>query len=393
MNILFSHYGIKDADGFGRSYMLARELAALGHTVTFLTSQRGFHRFPYDKEVRENVSIIAFPDILPASFRKGGLGILTTLLKCWFVIGKHFEIVHSDSGHRPASGFPCRLHKFLYKSRYFSEWWDFFGKGGIYDEMPLWYRLTLGNFDTRAEISNKKKADGVIALSEFTKQRALSIGIKESHTLVLHGGADTRSIRFYPDTSIKPRYGLEKAGLTFGFVGMNEGEVLDLEPFFKAISKKDFSLNINIFTTGRKLSQQTLDKFSLGDNFIEFGWVDYAAYPEILSCADVFLLLQKNISTNVARWPNKAGDYFAAGRPILTNVVGDIGEIAKQNPAVFYLADWTEESISARILEIHNQKPDISRFQKIREFANTHSWHNKATELENFYKSISNTHD
>ena len=174
---------------------------------------------------------------------------------------------------------------------------------------------------------------------------------------------------------------------------MNEGEVLDLEPFFKAISKKDFSLNINIFTTGRKLSQQTLDKFSLGDNFIEFGWVDYAAYPEILSCADVFLLLQKNISTNVARWPNKAGDYFAAGRPILTNVVGDIGEIAKQNPAVFYLADWTEESISARILEIHNQKPDISRFQKIREFANTHSWHNKATELENFYKSISNTHD
>jgi glycosyltransferase involved in cell wall biosynthesis len=389
LKILFSHYGIRDADGFGRSFMLARELAQLGHSVTFLTSQRGYGRFPYEKEMRDNVCILSFAEILPVSFRKGGLGILATLLKCIYIIGKDYDIVHSDSGHRPASGLPCRLHKFLYRSLYVSEWWDYFGKGGMYDEMPFWYRITLGSYDTRAEISNKKKADGVIALSEFTKQRALAIGIKESNILVLHGGADVRSIQFIPNTDYKKKYGLEKADLTFGFVGMNEGEVIDLEPFFQAIAKLPSSVKINIFTTGRKLSQSTKNKYFLGDNFIEFGWVDYIDYSEILSCADVFLLLQQDITTNIARWPNKAGDYLAAGRPVLTNNIGDIGLIASQNPGVFYMADWNEASVSACISEIYQHKPDEPVFLRIRELANMHSWHNKATELVNFYKSIS----
>ena len=388
MKILFSHYGIKDADGFGRTFMLARELALSGHAVTFLTSQRGFGQFPYEKEVRDKVAILAFPDILPVSFRKGGLGILATILKCLYIIGKSYDIVHSDSGHRPASGFPCRLHKFLYKSLYFSEWWDFFGEGGIYDEMPFWYRMTLGNYDTWAEIYNKKKADGVIALSEFTKLRALSIGVRDRNILVLHGGADIRSIQFIPDTRNKGKYGLDKARLTFGFIGMNEGEVLDLEPFFYALAKLNPTLSINIFTTGRKLSQGTKDKFSLGKNFVEFGWVDYEEYPKILSCADLFLLLQKDTKPNIARWPNKAGDYFAAGRPVLMNSIGDIGELAKKNPDVFYFAEWNEQSLVSCISEIYSQKQDKDKFWRIRQFAEQHSWQSKAKELEKFYKTI-----
>ena len=169
---------------------------------------------------------------------------------------------------------------------------------------------------------------------------------------------------------------------------MNEEEMLDLEPFFRAIKKLPSSLNINVFTTGRKLSQRTKDKFSLDANFFEFGWVDYADYFEILSCADLFLLLQEDIKTNVARWPNKTGDYFAAGRPVLTNTVGDIGEIARKNPDLFYLADWNEESIRACILQIHLQKQDTDRFRRIRQFAEQHSWQSKAKELEKFYKTI-----
>ena len=66
MKILFSHYAIIDKEGFGRSFMLAKEMAILGNEVTFLTSlSQSEFVFPYKKEIRDDVLIIAFPDIVP----------------------------------------------------------------------------------------------------------------------------------------------------------------------------------------------------------------------------------------------------------------------------------------------------------------------------------------
>ncbi len=81
---------------------------------------------------------------------------------------------------------------------------------------------------------------------------------------------------------------------------------------------------ITWFTTGRKLSQETKQKYNIGNELYEFGWVDYKIYSEVLSCADLFLLLQKDNNINKARWPNKVGDYLAAGRPILVNKMGEL---------------------------------------------------------------------
>ena len=106
MKIIFSHYGTLDggdASGFTRSFLLATELAKLNNQVIFLTTQAKGLRLPYKKEIRDGVKIYAFPDFSPVSMRKGGFALVSALCKCVFVLFKRADIVHSDTGNRPAS--------------------------------------------------------------------------------------------------------------------------------------------------------------------------------------------------------------------------------------------------------------------------------------------------
>jgi len=132
MKILFCHFGIKDKSGFGRTFMLASGLAALGNNVTFLTNQNGGFKFPYRSEMRDGVSIISFPDILPDRILQLGFGSISIILKIIYVANKKFDIVHSDD-HRLSAAFPCLWNRLIHNSKYISEWWDFFGRGGQYE--------------------------------------------------------------------------------------------------------------------------------------------------------------------------------------------------------------------------------------------------------------------
>lgn len=387
LSILFSHYGIKDGDGFGRSFLLAKNLAKFGHHVTFLTSQNKEFIFPFKKEEREGVELISFPDIVPRSMRKGGLGPLNILLKTWFALRRKYDVVHSDSGHRPSSGLPCLISRKFKGAIYVSEWWDFFGKGGIYDEMPRWYQLTLGNFDTIQEVNNKKQADGVVALSEFTAQRALKLGKPAESVLLLHGGADVDKIKVLDGKTFKKKYGIAEDSLTFGFIGMNEGELKDIVPFLDAINELKEDIPVNWFSTGQKLSEETKKKYGIGSELIEFGWVDYSLYSEYLACADVFILLSQNNIVNKARWPNKLGDYFAADRPILANPEGEVRNLMDKYPDSFIKTGWNKTEIKEKITFLFKNRNEILTEAGLnREIAqNDISWQIKAKELEQFY--------
>jgi glycosyltransferase involved in cell wall biosynthesis len=393
LNILFSHYGREGYEGFGRSFMLARGLATLGHSVTFLTSQEsmvGKIHFPYIKKSVDGVFLISFPDIVPNKIRSMGLGPMNIYLKSVYSISKRYDIVHSDAGHRPSSGIPCLLNRLIGHSKYISEWWDFHGKGGIYDDRPWWYQCTLGNYDSWAEIHNKKISDGVIALSEFTKNRAINYGINKNRILVLRGGADIDNISYIPHTGLRSKYGIPEDCLTFCFIGMSEGELPGLDPFLTAVKTLRHRIKIKWFTTGNKLNEVIKRKYDIGSELMEFGWIDYTEYSDILSCADIFLLLQKNLKKNKARWPNKLGDYLAAGRLIMANPVGEVTNFMKKYPNSFVCVDWSKDSIENAILDLATHKNKLPNIGQInREIAEKYcSWQIQSELLSDFYYKI-----
>jgi glycosyltransferase involved in cell wall biosynthesis len=428
VNILFSHYAIIDKEGFGRSFMLARELVVRGHEVTFLTTLPvGRFVFPWHREQREGVQIVAMPDVVPAFMRRTGFGVLSVLMRLVYVLFRRFDVYHADVGHRPSGGLALLIKKMFRPGMvYVSEWWDFFGRGGQYDDKRGIRRHTHGRFDLLTEVPEKRLATGVVCLSEGMRRRGLDLGLRTPMEVV-PGGADVQSISFYADTRMRSRYGMDPDAVCFGFVGMNEGEVLDIAPFLEAFyALRRQGRRLIWFTTGKTLSVSVRERYGVGAELTEFGWVDYADFAGILSCADAFVLLQQENLQNNTRWPNKIGDYLAAGRPILTNLHGEFRQVYDDHPELFITAGWSADSVEAALTrfcgeieglasadygrtrrtdfiaesEVPEGKPQdalnidakpslFERRRYIRHTAEQHfSWQRRAETLETFYKRL-----
>jgi len=391
MKILVSHFGIKKKNGWGRTYMLARALSLLGNNVTLITTHHSYNLFGINQNQDGSLLIISFPFIFGKSFVSKGFGLYSLILKLIYITFNKFDVVHSDSGHRPQSGIPCKWHRKVYNSIYISEWWDYFGKGGHYENKSLLFKLILGRFEIRSEIIDKKKADGLVVLSEFTKNRAENLGINSDRIIKIHGGSNIRYINYIANNSqVKYKYGISGQSLTFGYIGMSEGELNDLKPFIEAFNELSCNYDIQWLTYGKKLNQSTLVKMKLDTKLHEFGWVDYFEDSDKLACTDVYLLLKEENTTNIAGWPNKLSDYIACGRPVLLNTYGDVTLFTKQFPEGIFVVDWDKKSIKDMIMNIlENKKGLIEKGRRNREIAESqYSWEHQALKLTGFYQKI-----
>src|SRR5690554_4170602 len=121
MKILYSHFGRKGKDGWGRSFYMAKAMANLGHDVVFLTTKENISFFKVEKENLYNVSVLSYPDFMPSKLKSSGFGFISLIGKLIYTATHKFDLVISDCGHRP-SGLPCKLNRKIYKSIYLSEW-------------------------------------------------------------------------------------------------------------------------------------------------------------------------------------------------------------------------------------------------------------------------------
>jgi len=393
MKILISNCGVKFGPNFLRSFCLAKGLAKLGNDVTLLTSQNKETRFPY-KEFVDGVKIIAFPGILPQRVAKGGLDFLDTFLRILYIIYRNFDIVHADCGHRPSAGWSCWIYKLIKKGIYTCEWWENYR----IKERELLKRtkkkyswLALYFYDKWAERFDKRIANGIICLSKHLQDLCITLGIKKDKTVIIYGGADINAIKYIEKKKARKILGLSEDSFIIGYSSINDTEIVDLEPFLIAMRhlKQKFP-KIIWFSTGGNLSDTIKHRFSIGEEYLELGWLNYNKYNLYLSSADLLLCLLKDNLINQARWPNKLGDYLAVGRPILVTEVGDIKIFAKKYKNLFNITDWNPKSIYENTckvlanLDYHDKKGKWVRLLAENEF----SWDIRAEEMQEFLLNI-----
>ncbi len=387
LNILISSFGYVEGPGYQRTFKIAVELVQLGHEVTFLTSQLKSRKFPYSVNYKKGVKEVAFFDPSPKKIKKIGLSLFAAILKSIYILNKNFDVVHADTGHRISSGVPCWLHKFLYKSKYISEWWDFYGKGGQYENKPLLWKFTYGPIDNWLEIFDKKRADGVIALSEFTRQRVLNLCPGYKNTTVVHGGADIADIDYIADFRYRGQYNLKSDDFVIVMVG-----VVGIDDFGKLIHLTDEcveSNKIKIVTTGRIIENEILIKHGLSNVVYQLGWVDYKDYDKILSLADIFYLYQPEDNLNRAKWPNKIGDYLCAGRVIITTPVNDVvifkKSLSENTPSIIFV-EADNNNINEILSTLYSNRSNLLAIGSYnRKLAFDNSWNSKAKQIEIFY--------
>lgn len=391
MKVLFIHYAIIDKEGFGRTYRLAKELCLLGHEITFITTQPfGKGKLPFRVEYRDGVKIISFPELLPNNFRRTGFSFFSAILKSIYLIKNHkYDLIHSDVGHRPSIAIPVFFVHTIFRIPHVTEWWDFFNEHQ--KEKTFFKKITHGLYDRIFQKLLIKKADGIIVLSKFLENRAIEWKIPEEKLTIIHGGSDVNEIPFYNvNIELKKKFNIPVDSLTFGFIGMMPGEFKDIIPFIEAVNYLKHKLEIIWFTTGWILPEKLKNEYNIGDELIELGWQDYNIYTESIACADLFILLQRETPRNLARWPNKLGDYLAAGRKVILNPYGDVTEYVKKHSIAFIPVKYSIENIINLIEEIFQKKQDLLKdAPAIRHLAKMEfSWKNRAKKIEFFYNKI-----
>lgn len=390
MKIAILHFGVIDGSSYSRSFLLGQNLSDLGHNVTLVaTSDK--NRLLIEYISSGELKIVAFPYFFSKKLASGGFGILTSIMKMFFLISNKFVIIQTSSVHRPSCWIPAYFASMLKGTIHIAEWWDNYGKGGHFDRKKGLHKYTLGLYDLLTEKTARAQADGIIALSSVTFNRAINLGFKMEEILILHGGADTKYINFISNFEKRKQFNLIGYDLIFGLVGMNSDEILDNLPLIQAVKALDEKYNIAIFTTGKKLSDGLKTKLQLNKNFIEFGWVNYDNLSDLLSCANAFALLQRDDLQSRSRWPNKSGDYFAAGRPIIINPVGEIASLMNENFPFIFWSQRDENEIKKEIVKLLSMSEEeiFLLGLKARKYAeDVVSWSSKSKLLLEFYKTF-----
>lgn len=389
MKILFSQAGVFEKRGWGRSFSLAEGLVKLGNDVTLITTSPHYSIL-IKKKVISDVKIIIFPEIISSKITAKGFGFISLILKIIYVIFNKFDIVHSDIGHRPQSGIPCRICKRLHKAKYIAEWWDWWGEGGEYDTQKKIFKTFFGSYELKYEIKDKLFADGIVVLSEVLKQRAESL-FPDKKIIKINGGADVVKIPYIDDNkALKGKYGIEKNLITFGYINADTQDFEEVQPLIDSIVNLNLELKVKLLLFGKKKFLENDLPGGLKEMFINFGWVNYADDYEKLQCVDVFVLFKEASLSNRAGWPNCLGDYLACGRPVLLNPVGEVVEFVNKYPEGFFVSTLSLETVSNNINFIMEhpvvllEKGRINRMLAEKEI----SWLNKSTILNEFYKEI-----
>ena len=172
MNIIFSTYEAKEIGGsYLRSLSLAQGLTELNHQVVLWTSAKNFCLKP-KISFEEKVKVIESIGILPRRFRKGGYDPFDVIFRTIMIVFAKCDVIHSFN-HRPASTIPALIKSiFCKKTKWFLDWADLWGKGGIADRRHGRLRFLTTNLDHYTEQYFIKRASYITAISDDLVKKA-----------------------------------------------------------------------------------------------------------------------------------------------------------------------------------------------------------------------------
>lgn len=360
-------------------------------------------RFYSQREINSNLRMILTPKLL-----HGG-PLLSRLTSCqgWGVLDIYKRIVEGLSNrydivqtfdHFPNISIPVQYLRKRIDARFVSDWCDLHHlPGGFRDTLK--YRLDfiyrkLGfpfrKYLRSSEVDIRKKADSVTVISNQLREVAILYGVSQEKISLIEGGADTDTIKPLPKLSCRKRLNLPLEAKIVVFLGKAQ---FDLDILIKSFARiKETVPNAYLVVIGKNLyrwTQRLVTDLGVKDNYLEVGYCAERLLPYYLSSADVFALpLKKNLANQV-RWPNKIGEYMAAGRPTVISDVGDVARVVR-NHEIGLVAEPNEYDLAEKIeILLRDEVLARSLGEKARQIAcSKYSWFSLAARLEDIYLQV-----
>ncbi len=387
MRILMLNHNVRDRSTYFRALGFARVLSERGHEPTIMTiSRRRLLRARHDEVA--GVRVVETPDIAPGRARSGWDPWDTTYRSLLLLSRPRYDVVHGFDC-RPAVLAPSLLLRFFAGLPYVSDWADWWGRGGAIEERPSrLLRFLVGGAETYLEENFRKYADALTVTSRALAIRARGLGISSDRIHYIPSGADVRGPPL-PREESRQRLGLPIDVPIVCFVGFVHYDLeLAVRAFGILRSRIPNVLLLLVGPRSRVVRRMALDSITR-EGILEVGTQPPQSVPRYLASANVLLLPFGNRPCNVGRGPIKLGDYLAAGRPVVTNPVGEMVPLFQQH-AVGLMAEESPESFAdaiARLLSNRTLAEEMGR--TARRVAETHlSWEVVTTDLLRCYERV-----
>ena len=388
MRILMLNHNTKWRGTFFRAFHFAKCLVRRGHAVTLVTVSAA-NRVQFRSETLHGVRIVESPDLLIGKGRTGW-DPYDVLRRILFLLRRDsFDLVHGFDG-RPAVILPALALKKACAVPLVSDWADWWGRGGIIEERGMLVRWTLGPLETFFEEHFRPHADGITVTSRALHDRAVSLGIPRSRVRHVPSGADIETIRPLPKGESRRLLGFPEDGKIIEFIGFINYDFDLLIRSFPRVQKEFPDVNLLLVGQSSPLTTKICKECGISRGILEIGIAPFEKLPVYLACADVLLLPFTDKICNIGRGPIKLGDYMAAGRPIVTQPVGDLRFCFDESAPIGLLAGNTTEEFARAICELlaDPERADAYGRNARRLAEEKYSWDLVTDRLEEAYRSF-----
>ncbi|MEW6443409.1 MAG: glycosyltransferase family 4 protein [bacterium] len=373
---------------FFRAFHFARWLVRAGHAVTLVTISDG-NRVRFRSESLHGVTVVESPDLFFGIGRTGW-----DPYDAWRRIGflrsvGPFDLVHAFDC-RPVVIFPALAIAREMRIPFVSDWADWWGRGGIIQERPRILRWALGPIETFFEEHFRTRADGVTVTSRALQDRAAALGVSRGRIRYIPSGADTETIRPMNKRACRRRLGLPEDGPLVEFIGFINYDFDCMLRSFPYVQKRFPDARLLLVGQPSALTGRICKELGISAGIQEVGIVPYEKLAPYLACADVLLLPFTDKICNIGRGPIKLGDYMAAGRPIVTQPVGDLRSLFDLEEPIGLLCGDRPESFGQAVCELLADPARAERYgRNARRLAeDRYSWEMLSGRLEAFYREL-----
>lgn len=372
---------------YQRSWALARGLARWDVEVTLMASRRT----PGWGQVEEDaggVRVVQMADRFRQRVRHGGLSPMDIVGRLGYVRLLRFDVIHGFD-HRPAVSLPALAARRRWGTPFVADWADLWGDGGIAEERRGPIGHLLARLDDYWENRVHATADAATVISGLLESRALHLGLPAERIRRVGVGSSPDLIQPWPKMKVRHKYGVPAGGKILVLAGFAPYDRDFLVEVMRHLVAKEARVEL-ILTGGESApSAQALGAAGLSAHVREFGIVPFDRLGEILACGDVMLLPLRDRPLNAARFPNRFGDYLAAGRPIATTRVGEAATIVERE-RVGIVAEAQPRPYAEAVVRLLGD-PELCEAQgrRARRLAETrYSWEAVAEPAYQLYRSL-----
>lgn len=346
LRVLYLVFNRTGRGTYWRALGFAQELASRGHDLTMLSAAPR-HADQFVEKWLSGVRLVQLPDL----HRGSGYDPCHVLQRLRW-LRQHEKQQRYDLAHlfetRPVNLVPALYLRRRDDLPLVMDWCDWFGRGGSVEERSNpWLRAMLRPLETFFEERFRTKASGTTVINTVLKKRALALGVDPSSLLLLPNGANVDEIEPQDKRDVRRRLGLDPDRRYLAYTGsIFQRDAQLMARAFDAIVQSQG--NVSLLMIGYcNISLKSL--VQAPQNVVESGAVSYRQLADFVCAADVGWLPLTNSGANRGRFPMKAHDFIAAGRPLLVSDVGDLGSFVKQHAIGAIAADEAQAQASAAL--------------------------------------------